>query len=123
MERDCYYIQIVFIGTDRGTDMEKTVVQRFLKEGAQVVINCKREEVLAEAAIKLDRTDANISHITEDKIQNKTSLEFVKHTPDTFGGVDSFLANEKNFYTTCLLGHYTKGFNSLYSCHLNWTTK
>src|SRR5699024_12732429 len=91
-----------------------------LKEGAQVVINCKREEVLAEAAIKLDRTEANISHITEDMIQNKTSLKFVKHTPDTFGGVDSIVANVKNIYTNWHLGAYSKRLESLYRCHLTW---
>ena len=100
--------------------MKKRSFSAFFKEDAQVVINCKREEVLAEAAIKLDRTDANISHITEDKIQNKTSLEFVKHAPDTFGGVDSIVANARNIYTNWLLGAYSKRLESLYRCHLKW---
>src|SRR5699024_3588258 len=78
----------VVIVTGGGTGIGKEAAKRFLEEGANVVINGRTEEVLAETAQELDASGSRITYVAGDIGQKDTSVQLVEKAVNTFGSVD-----------------------------------
>lgn len=95
----------VAIVTGGGSGIGKATAKRFLEEGANVVINGRREEVLAETAQELDETGSRITYVAGDISKKATSTELVKKAVDTFGRIDVLVNNSGIFNPTGFLDH------------------
>ena len=74
--------------TGGGTGMGKAAARAFLAQGAYVVINGRREEVLAETARELDRSGERVAVVAGDVGKRGTAQAVVKAAVDKFGGLD-----------------------------------
>jgi NAD(P)-dependent dehydrogenase (short-subunit alcohol dehydrogenase family) len=83
----------VVIITGGGTGIGKATAKRFMQEGAKVVINGRRENVLEETAKELDPSGENVVYVAGDISVKSTSAMLVKKAVDTFGGVDILVCN------------------------------
>lgn len=101
----------VVIVTGGGTGIGKKAAQRFLEEGAKVVINGRREEVLAETANELDATGENITYLAGDIVKKETSTNLVERAVNKFGGVDVVVSNAGIFTPTGFLEHSEEDLN------------
>lgn len=93
----------VVIVTGGGTGIGKAAAKRFLQEGAKVVINGRRENVLQETVKELDSTGKNIVYVAGDISIKATSASLVKKAVDTFGGIDTLICNTGIFKPTNFL--------------------
>lgn len=102
----------VVIITGGGTGIGKASAKRFFEEGANVVINGRREHVLKETALEIDPTGQKVLYVTGD-IRNKvTSENLVKKAVEVFGGVDILVNNAGKFNPTPFLDHTEEDLNS-----------
>lgn len=95
----------VVIITGGGTGIGKATAKRFIQEGAKVVINGRRENVLEETAKELDPTGENMVYVAGDISVKSTATMLVKKAVDTFGGVDILICNTGIFNPTGFLEH------------------
>lgn len=95
----------VVIVTGGGTGIGKAAASRFIQEGAKVVINGRRENVLEETAKELDPSGENIVCVAGDISVKSTANTLVKKAVDTFGGVDILICNSGIFNPTGFLEH------------------
>lgn len=93
----------VVIVTGGGTGIGKESAKRFLEEGANVVINGRREDVLAETAQELDESGSRITYVAGDISKKETSVKLVDKAISTFGGVDVLVCNSGIFEPTGFL--------------------
>ena len=68
--------------------MGKAAARAFLAQGAYVVINGRREEVLAETARELDRSGERVAVVAGDVGKRGAAQAVVKAAVDKFGGLD-----------------------------------
>jgi NAD(P)-dependent dehydrogenase (short-subunit alcohol dehydrogenase family) len=102
----------VVIITGGGTGIGKATAKRFIQEGAKVVINGRRENVLEETAKELDPSGKNVVYVTGDISVRSTSTMLVKKAVDTFGGVDILICNTGIFNPTNFLEHGESDLNN-----------
>lgn len=102
----------VVIITGGGTGIGKATAQRFIEEGAKVVINGRRESVLEETAKELDPSGENMVYVAGDISVKATSVALVKKAIDTFGGVDVLVCNTGIFNPTGFLEHDENDLNN-----------
>lgn len=95
----------VVIVTGGGTGIGKATAKRFIEEGAKVVINGRRENVLKETAKELDPSSESVTYVAGDISVKSTSTALVKKAVDTFGGVDVLICNTGIFNPTGFLEH------------------
>jgi NAD(P)-dependent dehydrogenase (short-subunit alcohol dehydrogenase family) len=93
----------VVIITGGGTGIGKATAMRFIQEGAKVVINGRRENVLVETAKELDPTGKNVVYVAGDISVKSTSTMLVKKAIESFGGVDILVCNTGIFNPTGFL--------------------
>lgn len=93
----------VIIVTGGGTGIGKATAKRFLEEGANVVINGRRQEVLVDTAKELDPTGKRVVYVVGDVGLQSTATELVKKAVDTFGGLDVLVCNTGIFNPTGFL--------------------
>jgi NAD(P)-dependent dehydrogenase (short-subunit alcohol dehydrogenase family) len=102
----------VVIITGGGTGIGKTTAKRFIQEGAKVVINGRRENILEEAAKELDPSGENVVYVAGDISVKSTSTMLVKKAIDSFGGVDILVCNTGIFNPTGFLEHDESDLNN-----------
>ncbi|MFS0776667.1 glucose 1-dehydrogenase [Neobacillus sp. 3P2-tot-E-2] len=102
----------VVIITGGGTGIGKATAKRFMQEGAKVVINGRRENILKETAKELDPSGENIMYVAGDISVKSTSAMLVKKAVDTFGGVDILVCNTGIFNPTGFLEHNESDLNN-----------
>ncbi|WP_264740048.1 SDR family NAD(P)-dependent oxidoreductase [Cytobacillus firmus] len=102
----------VVIITGGGTGIGKATAKRFIQEGAKVVINGRRENVLEETAKELDPSGGNVVYVAGDISVKSTSAMLVKKAVDTFGGVDILICNTGIFNPTGFLEHNESDLNN-----------
>jgi len=106
-----FHNKVVLI-TGGGTGIGKAAAQRFLDEGAKVVLNGRRQEILDKAAFELDPSGKRIAIVAGDVGLIETSKLMVAIALERFGGVDILLNNAGIFKPTPFLDHTESDFNS-----------
>ena len=66
------------IVTGGGTGIGKTTAQRFFEEGANVIINGRREDVLAKTALEIDPSGKKVIAVSGDISLPETSKKLVQ---------------------------------------------
>jgi NAD(P)-dependent dehydrogenase (short-subunit alcohol dehydrogenase family) len=81
------------IVTGGGSGIGKKVAQRFVEEGANVLINGRSEEKLAKAAQEIDPTGLQVTQYAGDISKPETASSIVEAASTKFGGVDILINN------------------------------
>lgn len=102
--------QVVLI-TGGGTGIGKEAAQRFLSQGARVVINGRRQDVLETAARELDPSGQKVAIAAGDIGRVETAKRLVDTARERFGGVDVLVNNAGIFKPTPFLEHSEADFD------------
>ncbi|WP_040981178.1 SDR family NAD(P)-dependent oxidoreductase [Oceanobacillus jeddahense] len=86
--------------TGGGTGIGRKAAALFYNEGANVIINGRREEVLKTTATEIDPTEQKVSFVAGDISNPETSKELVNKAVELFGGVDILVNNTGKFVPT-----------------------
>lgn len=81
------------IVTGGGSGIGKKVAQRFIEEGANVLINGRSAEKLADAAHEIDPTGSKVAVFAGDISRPETAASIVAAASSKFGGVDILINN------------------------------
>jgi len=81
------------IVTGGGSGIGKKVAQRFIEEGANVLINGRSAERLADAAHEIDPTGSKVAVFAGDISRPETAASIVAAASSKFGGVDILINN------------------------------
>lgn len=100
------------IVTGGGTGIGKTTAQRFFEEGANVVINGRREEVLKQTALEIDPSGKKVLPAVGDISLPETSKKIVQLAVESFGGIDVLVNNTGKFNPTPFLEHTPEDLQS-----------
>ncbi len=101
----------VVLITGGGTGIGAEAARRFLVEGAYVVINGRRQEVLEATAKELDPSAQRIAIVAGDIGQVETAKRLVETAREQFGGVDILINNAGIFKPTPFLEHTEEDFD------------
>jgi NADP-dependent 3-hydroxy acid dehydrogenase YdfG len=83
----------VVLITGGGSGIGADAAQAFYQAGAKIVLNGRREEILAQTAARIDPTGERVVYMTGDIGKLETSQNIVKLAVERFGGVDILLNN------------------------------
>jgi NAD(P)-dependent dehydrogenase (short-subunit alcohol dehydrogenase family) len=111
----------VAIITGGGTGIGKEVARRFLAQGAVVVINGRRAQVLAQTASELDPTGERIAVVAGDIGQRATALQLTQTAVERFGGVNILINNAGIYKPTPFLAHSETDFDAYVNIILRGT--
>jgi NAD(P)-dependent dehydrogenase (short-subunit alcohol dehydrogenase family) len=78
----------VVVITGGGGGIGKAAARRFLEEGAHVVLNSRRQEVLDQAAREIDPHGRRIALLAGDASEPATARRLIETAAARFGGVD-----------------------------------
>jgi NAD(P)-dependent dehydrogenase (short-subunit alcohol dehydrogenase family) len=95
----------IAIVTGGGTGIGKQTARSLLERGASVVINGRREAILAATAKELDPSGDLIAWVAGDAGQKTTAQEMTATALRRFGGVDILVNNAGIFKPTPFLEH------------------
>lgn len=95
----------VVIITGGGTGIGKKTAQLFLEQGANVVLNGRRKEVLENTARELDSSGQRVLVVAGSIGLKATSVAVVNAAVQRFGGVDILVNNAGIFKPTPFLDH------------------
>ena len=93
----------VVLITGGDTGIGKETARSFLAHGANIVINGRRQEILAATARELDATGQRIAIVPGDISQLETAQRIVDLACDRFGGVNISINNAGIFKPTTFL--------------------
>ncbi len=93
----------VVIVSGGGGGIGKAVAGRFLEEGANVVLNSRRQEVLDAAREELDPSGERVELFAGDASKPETARNFVAAAVERFGGVDILVNSTGIFRPTPFL--------------------
>lgn len=99
------------IVTGGGTGIGAEAARRFHLDGANVVINGRRADVLKATASAIDPAGNRIAALAGDISDPKTATALVDLATDRFGGVDILLNNAGVFRPTPFLEHTPEDFD------------
>lgn len=91
--------------TGGGTGIGRAAAHALVEQGARVVINGRRAEVLRDTAKAIDATGKNIACYSGNIADPATSHEMVAFAEETFGGVDILFNNAGWFKPTPFVDH------------------
>ncbi|MGZ0041323.1 SDR family NAD(P)-dependent oxidoreductase [Paenibacillus ottowii] len=100
------------IVTGGGTGIGKMTAQRFFEEGANIVINGRREEVLRQTALEIDPSGKKVLAVAGDIGLPETSKKLVHAAVEAFGGIDVLVNNTGKFNPTPFLDHTPEDLQS-----------
>ncbi|MBD2020222.1 SDR family oxidoreductase [Leptolyngbya sp. FACHB-36] len=95
----------VVVITGGGSGIGADAAHAFHKIGAKIVLNGRREELLAQTAHTIDPTGETVIYVAGDIGQPETSQSIVKLAVERFGGVDVLLNNAGVFQPKPFLEH------------------
>lgn len=111
----------VVIITGGAGGIGKATAQRFLARGAHVVLNGRREKILADAAKELDPSGQHVAIAVGDISHIETAKHMVKTAVDRFGGVDILINNAGIFSPKPFLDHTENDFDNYINVILKGT--
>ena len=91
--------------TGGGTGLGKETARALLAEGARVVINGRREDVLKQTATELDPSGKRIAVVVGDIARRATSVRIAEVASERFGDVDVLVNNAGIFRPIPFLEH------------------
>ena len=97
--------------TGGGTGIGRTAAERFLAEGARIVLNGRREDVLRTTARALDPTAERVACVAGDIGDPRTAEQLVKVADERFSGVDILLNNAGIFSPKPFIEHTAADFD------------
>ncbi len=100
----------VAIITGGGTGIGKATAKALVNNGANVVINGRREDVLRATALEIDPTGRNTAIVAGDISDSGTSTQLVQTALKHFGGVDILINNAGVFRPMPFLEHSETDF-------------
>ena len=112
--------KIVLI-TGGGTGIGRDSARAFMQQGAKVVLNGRRENVLTETAREIDPSGKNAATVVGDIGIRETSTRLVQTAVEKFGGVDILINNAGIFKPTPFLEHTEADYNSYINIILGGT--
>lgn len=95
-----------------GTGIGKAAAHRFFEEGAYVVLNGRREEMLSQAAAALDPSGERVAVVAGCIGKAEVARKLVITAVERFGGVDVLVNNAGIFKPTPFLEHSEEDFNA-----------
>ena len=104
----------VVIITGGGTGMGADAARGFNEAGAKVVLNGRREAVLAQTALSIDPTGENVVYVAGDIGTPETIQRVVRTAVARFGGIDVLFNNAGVFKPTSFLTSISCAVTSLY---------
>jgi len=93
----------VVIITGGGTGIGADAARGFNEAGAKVVLNGRREDVLAKTALRIDPTGENVVYVAGDIGNPETVQRVVRTAVERFGGIDVLFNNAGVFKPTSFL--------------------
>ena len=93
----------VVIITGGGTGIGADAARGFNEAGAKVVLNGRREDVLAKTALRLDPSGENVLYVAGDIGNPETVQRVVRTAVERFGGIDVLFNNAGVFKPTSFL--------------------
>lgn len=111
----------VVLITGGGTGIGKAAAKGFLAQGAKVVLNGRRQEVLDKTVSELDPSGKSIAIVTGDIGLIETSKQMVAQALKRFGSVDILINNAGIFKPTPFLAHTEDDFNDYVNVVLRGT--
>ncbi|HSE20268.1 MAG TPA: SDR family oxidoreductase [Pyrinomonadaceae bacterium] len=93
----------VVIITGGGTGIGADAARGFNQAGAKVVLNGRREDVLAKTALSIDPTGKNVLYVAGDIGSTETIQRVVGTAISRFGGIDVLFNNAGVFKSTSFL--------------------
>ncbi|WP_342042843.1 SDR family NAD(P)-dependent oxidoreductase [Bacillus sp. OTU2372] len=100
------------IVTGGGTGIGKSTAQKFYEEGANVIINGRRKDVLTKTALEIDPSGKKVLAVSGDISNRETSTKLVKVAVEAFGGIDVLVNNTGKFNPTPFLEHTPEDLQS-----------
>lgn len=100
----------VALVTGGGGGIGKATARRLLEEGASVVLNSRRQEVLAEARAELDPSGERTELVAGDASKPETAERLVASAVERFGGVDVLVNSTGIFRPTPFLDQTEEQF-------------
>lgn len=95
----------VVLITGGGTGIGRAAAERFVALGARVIINGRREDVLARTVAQIDGSGKNVHAVAGDIGKPETAQRMVEAAQRQFGGVDILINNAGIFKPTPFLQH------------------
>ncbi len=106
------FIDKVVLITGGGTGIGQAAAIAFLANGAKIVLNGRREEVLSKTAVELDPSGERVKIVVGDIRHADTSVQMVAMAKERFGGVDILINNAGIFKPTPFLDHTETDFDA-----------
>ncbi len=111
----------VVVITGGGSGIGEAAAARFLESGAHVVINGRREDVLARTAKRLDQAGDRVRAVAGDIARPATAQRLVETAEGEFGGVDILINNAGIFSPKPFLEHSEEDFDAYVAIILKGT--
>lgn len=106
------FLNKVVLITGGGTGIGQAAAKAFLTNGANVVLNGRREDILAKTAFELDPSGERVAIVPGDISQLQTSTQLVTTAVNRFGQVDVLINNAGIFKPTPFLDHTESDFDT-----------
>ncbi|EHU3551958.1 glucose 1-dehydrogenase [Listeria monocytogenes] len=100
------------IVTGGGSGIGKEVAKQLFQEGANVIINGRRENILKETAKEIDPSGNKVIYYAGDIGKKETSENIVKKANENFGSIDILINNTGKFKPTPFLEYGEEDFES-----------
>lgn len=107
--------------TGGATGIGRETARAFLKRGANVVLNGRREIKLQEAITELDTTCKHVAYLAGDIGKPETARQLIHTAVQRFGGVDILINNAGIFKPTPFLDHTEEDYNDYVNIILGGT--
>lgn len=107
--------------TGGATGIGRETARAFLENGANVVLNGRRETKLQEAITELDPTGKRVAYLAGDIGKPETARQLILTAVQTFGGVDILVNNAGIFKPTPFLDHTEEDYNAYVNIILGGT--
>ena len=101
----------VAIVTGGGTGIGKAVAEALVIEGARVVLNGRREDVLQAAATSIDPKGDRVAYLSGDISRPPIAVAVVEAATQRFGGVDLLFNNAGIFAPKAFLEHTEEDYD------------
>lgn len=111
----------VVVITGGGSGIGETAAARLLERGARVVINGRREDVLARTAKRLDQAGDRVRAVAGDIASPATAKRLVETAEREFGSVDILINNAGIFSPKPFIEHSEEDFDTYVAIILKGT--